>query len=64
MKIMSQKNEILEANKQQGIGIATVKKRNIEQATLKSTLLKQQTIKKFINREYTHISEILGNSNN
>ena len=64
MKIMSQKNEILEANKQQGIGIPTVKKRNIEQATLKSTLLKQQTIKKFINREYTHISEMLGNSNN
>ena len=64
MKIMSQKNEILEANKQQGIGIPTVKKRNIEQATLKSTLLKQQTIKNFINREYTHISEMLGNSNN
>ena len=64
MKIMSQKNEILEANKQQGIGIATVKKRNIGQATLKSTLLKQQTIENFINREYTHISEILGNSNN
>ena len=30
MKIMSQKNEILEANKQYGIAIATVKKRNIE----------------------------------
>ena len=64
MKIMSQKNEILEANKQQGIGIPTVKKRNIEQATLKSTLLKQQTIENFINGEYTHISEMLGNSNN
>ena len=53
----------VKANKQQGINSVTVKKRNIEQATLKIALLKLRTIKSFINREYTHISVMLGNSN-
>ena len=53
----------VKANKQQGINSVTVKKRNIKQATLKIALLKLRTIKSFINREYTHISVMLGNSN-
>ena len=53
----------VKANRQQGINSVTVKKRNIEQATLKIVLLKLRTIKSFINREYTHISVMLGNSN-
>ena len=53
----------VKANKQQGINSVTVKKRNIKQATLKIALSKLRTIKSFINREYTHISVMLGNSN-
>ena len=53
----------VKANKQQGINSVTVKKRNIKQATLKIALLKLRTIKSFINREYTHISVMFGNSN-
>ena len=53
----------VKANKQQGINSVTMKKRNIKQATLKIALLKLRTIKSFINREYTHISVMFGNSN-
>ena len=62
LKIMFLINKTLKACKQQDIYIATVKKkRNIKQATLKIALLEQQTIESFINREYTHISVMLGN---
>ena len=53
----------VKVNKQQGINSVTVKKCNIKQATLKIALLKLRTIKSFINREYTHISVMFGNSN-
>ena len=58
------KNETLKAKKQQGINSAIAKELHMDYGNLKTALLKQHTIENFINREYTHISAMLGNSNN